>query len=465
MVEATLPGPAQPSPADGSSPAARRSHHGPALHRLIAAAALITAACAPRATVAPATAADIPSLEAQLRGRPGAVAVMARLGEAYRAAGREEDARKVLEEAVRIDSTSAPAVFFLGLTYEDLSRYEDAGRLYARFVELGGAGPLRDDIAARVPLVHRRALDAAVRLALADEARLRSTPPQPRTIAVFPFRYVGTDAALEPLGRALAEMLVTDLATTQRLRVLERLRVQLLLDEIALGQGGRLDSATAPRAGFLLGAGHVVRGQIAGGEQSLTFSAAVVPVGGGRAPPVLGERDAARRFFAAEERIALGIFERLGVQLTPAERERIAHRPTENLQAILAYGLGLEAEDRGDFDEAARQFRRAVQLDPGFEDARRRAAASDQLGAASSTDIGALALRGDSRFFSGGGPGAGAAGGPGAATLDWWSRRIAFDDVERLLPAGLERDPAVELLGVEGLATTRALIQIILRRP
>ena len=70
-----------------------------------------------------------------------------------------------------------------------------------------------------------------------------------RTVAVFPFLYRGSDPALEPLGRALSELLVTDLGQVKRLRVLERARVQVLLDEMDLAERGLVDSTTAARSG------------------------------------------------------------------------------------------------------------------------------------------------------------------------------------------------------------------------
>ena len=54
---------------------------------------------------------------------------------------------------------------------------------------------------------------------------------------------------------ALTEVLVMDLAIIGRLTVLERAKVQMLLDEIALGEAGFLETATAARSGRILGSG------------------------------------------------------------------------------------------------------------------------------------------------------------------------------------------------------------------
>src|SRR5690606_21419623 len=206
----------------------------------------------------------------------------------------------------------------------------------------------------RLPLLARRELEAAVRNAVAREAELAGTQPSATRIAVFPFHYEGADPELRPLGRALAGLVTTDLSQVQRLTVLERARVQLLLDELALAESGYVDPATAARGGRLLGAGRIVQGRIAGGADGVRLEAAVVRVATGEAPPAaVREQDELRRLFDMEKRLVLALFESLGVQLTAAERERVNRRPTESLQALLEYGLGLEAEDAGDFARAA----------------------------------------------------------------------------------------------------------------
>src|SRR5690606_20054840 len=107
---------------------------------------------------------------------------------------------------------------------------------------------------------------------------LAATPPVPATVAIFPFLVQMRDSTFRPLGRAMAEMLVTDLSQTDRLRVLERLRVQALADEMSLVEEGLIDPATAARGGRMLGAARVVQGSIAGSEAALQLDAAVVGV-------------------------------------------------------------------------------------------------------------------------------------------------------------------------------------------
>jgi tetratricopeptide (TPR) repeat protein len=70
--------------------------------------------------------------------------------------------------------------------------------------------------------------------------------------------------------------------------------------------------------------------------------------------------------FDLEKKIALDLFQQLGVTLTVAERNAVEQRPTRSLAAFVAYSRGLAADDEGRYDDAARYFNDAVRLDPGF---------------------------------------------------------------------------------------------------
>jgi tetratricopeptide (TPR) repeat protein len=393
------------------------------------------------------TPADVPALEARVRGAPDDLGAAARLGAAYRSADRLDDARRVLESVLARDPEHPIATYFLGVTYEELAADSSALALYTRYAATGGDARLREAVERRAELVRRRLLQAEVRASLSRDAELADTPARAGTVAVFPFLVFGSDESLRPLGRALAEMLTTDLGQTDRLVVVERLRAQLLVDEMGLAEQGMVDPTTAARGGRLIGASRIVQGRIDTSGEGVTVEARVAggdpdaPESGG---PV-GGSDALERFFDLEKRLAVDIYAALGVQLTAAERERVTRNRTENLQALLAFGLGLESQDAGRYQEAQDHFQRAATLDPSFGPARVELQRSERLTAAVDIDLDALADLGANLF-------AGLEGDPLLA-------------IEALLPGLLDRNPAAEFLGNEGLGADPTLLEIIIRRP
>ncbi len=429
--------------------------------------AIVVSGCAaPIAPTQTPTPADLVRLT-QRAERDRSVDAQVALGSALRAAGQRDSARALLGRLVAAHPGSAPAVLNLALTDEDLADYGAAADLYRRYLTLGGSAPLRGQIRGRLALVERKQLLAGMRGALAQEYQLATMPPTPRTVAVFPFLYAGSDPQFQPLGRALSALLTTDLSQTQRLRVLERTQVQALLDEMKLSETGLVDSATAVRSGHLLRASRVVDGQIAGSSDALRIAAAVIGVGGNVAGVSPVEvQDPVARLFDMEKQVALGLYSSMGIELTPAERERVEHRATQNLQALLEFGWGLEAEDAGRFAEAARHFHRAKALDPGFTQAGEAAQQADEQSAAAalSTDQLAAAASGELRV----------ARFPtpslvdrdirtGAISVVGLYRIVGLDPVTVLLPDPIARNPGSELLGFDGLAAPARAIVIVRR--
>ncbi len=393
----------------------------------------------------------IPELERAVQEEPADVDALTRLGAAYREAGRQAEAREVLERARERSPGHPPAVFFLGLTLEDLERYDEAREMYSTYLASGDDPPLAGAVADRLRLLQRRELEASVRRALDREGEYADRRPPAATVAVFPFLYRGTDEGLRPLGRALAEFLTTDLARTERLRVVERMRVQLLLDEMALADSGYVNPGTAVRSGRILGAGRLVQGLLAGDAGSLEAEASVVEVDGdpAGAGPTVAATGAAERLFELEARLALGIYQDLGIELTPAERDRVTRRPTGSLEALLAFGRGLVAEDSAHFGRAARQYRQAAELDPGFSAAVDRAELVEGISSALELDAAALSSLALSEFY---GPGP----GPGVFDAGRAVREPGF-----LAPTPWTRDAVMEVLGFEGLTGRPVEFRII----
>jgi tetratricopeptide (TPR) repeat protein len=438
--------------------------------RVAAVATAFLAGCA-TATQAPAspTPDQIPALQARLAS-DSTPRTRVLLAAAYRAAGKPEQALALLEPLVAADPRDAAANFYLGLTYEDLKRYGDARRVYTTYLASGRSPELKQEVQDRLALVDREELQQAVQSAVANEAQLRSTPPTPRTIAVFPFLNAGGSQQLNPLSRALAELLSSDLGQTDRLRVLERSRVQYLIDEIKLGQSGLVQASTAARAGHLLGASRIVEGRVGPTPQQLDLAAVVVPVGGAAADTSLGsplqERGSLPQLLDMEKQLALGVYDRLGIQLTVAERERVTAKATSNVQALLAFGFGLESEDAGRYEEAARQYQRAIALDPGFILARQHLTTVQQLARATThsetqlADMGMTELQPPRPALPLGMLHSAPIIGPG--TTSTVERLSGFDMLIASVPDPEFRDPASEAFGLEGLVP-QATLQLILR--
>lgn len=336
---------------------------------LLFALAGLAAGCATAGTLGPDAVARLERARAE---HPQRASANRALGIAYYKLQRYAEARQALERAAALDSTDGTTQLFLGMTAEAQNDVSAARTAYSSYVQHGHTSRVRHLLEQRLAALNQKELALAARRDVANEARLSSIPGSPTTVAVLPLSFSGTDTTLRPLGRGLAELLTTDLAQSPALTVLERARVQTLLQEIELQRSGATDRATGVRAGRILQAGRLVAGGITQSGSDIRVDAPIVNVNDDRVVGSPSDTRALDQLFTIEKNVAFGIFSALGVTLTTAQRDAIEQRPTQSLAAFLAYSRGLTFEDEGRFDAAARAFQQAVQIDPGFRDAARR---------------------------------------------------------------------------------------------
>lgn len=364
------------------------------LHRSLplALAAAFLAGCAAGTGANQVAPNDIPALEAQVAERPGDGVLMTRLGVAYYTQRNWTRARDVLGAAVVLDRSNYRGLVYLGLTYEELGQLDSARASYTQARLRARGNRQRGELDNRLQLLTHKEIQVAARSALAQESTLSQTAPEANTIAVFPFRYMGTNEEMRPLERGIAQLIVADLGKVRSLKLLEREQVQALVDEMRLAESGRVDPATGARSGRLLRAQNVVQGSIqepapetiqldASAINSVNASVAASGSAGG----------AMEQLLDAQKQIVFLLLDRLGVQVTPAERSALEERATRDLQAFLLYSRGLAAEDAGDFAGAAGLFNQAASRDPSFRDAGSRAASASSMSSASSASADQMA--------------------------------------------------------------------------
>jgi len=346
--------------------------------------ATLLAACAGNPQPGPVSPADIPQLEAERQRHPSDAALMTQLGMAHYEAKSYDRARDVLNSALAVDKRNYAATVYLGLAHEQLGELDQARASYNAAAALTTSDQQKAEITNRLALLTRKELQQAAQRAISQEAELSKQPPTENSVAVFPFRYVGADPQLQPLERGLTHLVITDLSRVSRLKLLERERVQTLVDELKLTEAGRVDPATGARSGRLLRAASVVQGSLQDvpAKEQLKLDANVVNATDASVVGSGSGADKLQQLFDVEKRVVFQLIQGMGIILTPAEQRAITERPTADMQAFLAFSRGLEAEDRGDYKAAQGYFNAALERDPNFRAAADSRTLNDQLSSA-----------------------------------------------------------------------------------
>lgn len=119
-----------------------------------------------------------------------------------------------------------------------------------------------------------RMLVALAPLAALAPVAAQSTNSPVVAVLVFDNGSFGAGARdYDGIGKGIADVLITDLASSTKVRVVDRTRIQQILDEQKLTKEGAVDATTAVRIGKLLGACYSVYGTYMrgpNGDQMLT---------------------------------------------------------------------------------------------------------------------------------------------------------------------------------------------------
>lgn len=453
------------------TPSRRHARRAPSVRlAALATCALLAGACARPAVDAAPTPVSVDALARLERAAdapsPNAAALRA-LGVAYYERGRDADARRVLDRAAALAPNDGVVALHRGLAAERQGDAAGARVAYATYVKVGRTRAVRRQLELRLAALAREELADEARKAIVHERTLSATPGDARTVAVLPFAFHGSDTTLRPLARGLTELLVTDLSRAPELTVVERVRVQALLDELTLVRLGRVDSTTAVRTGRLVRAGRVVQGALTQMDAgALRADAAVVDAASAAVVGTVRDGEPLDELFALEQRLALRLLAELGVALTAAQRRELERRPTRDLAAFLSYSHGLLAEDEGRMDDAERHYGEAARLDPAF--VAPRAAMTRAAAARQGATVGAATLRASLRGTAEGAVVAAAARGtpaPAPATGTLGGLVNALNPSAAGSAAAPTRDAPSSAAGYDAAGPGTGRIHIVIRPP
>ncbi len=140
-------------------------------------------------------------------------------------------------------------------------------------------------------------------------------------LAVLPFDANGVDEDLQPLGRGIADMLITDLQRADGVVVVERRQLSQVLRELELQASGFVDPETALQVGQGVGAQRIVTGGITAAIEGMRIDARLVDVASGEVIDAVSAAGAPDDFFALEADIANQLLGKLGSTVQIEQRQ------------------------------------------------------------------------------------------------------------------------------------------------
>ncbi len=213
-----------------------------------------------------------------------------------------------------------------------------------------------------------------VRKQKSDSYEVERADPGLQTLAIVDFSNNSLDdrERLDPLEGGFASLMVHQLNGTTGLKVIERERIQWLLEELDLQQeDGRVDQETAVRSGKLLGATAVMFGSFMKHRNDLRINARLVKVETGEILMTEQVAGKDKDFFKLAEELSLKVAQ--GINVTLQESAIGQRTETHSLDAMISYSEGLDLLEKEDFQAAFLKFQEAIDYDKDYERARQKA--------------------------------------------------------------------------------------------
>jgi len=196
-----------------------------------------------------------------------------------------------------------------------------------------------------------------------------------QTIAIMEFDNFSVGKYQEELGfltKGIADFFEADFSKFSDLKVVERDKVDFILNEIAMSESGKVSSSTAIQVGKLLGAQVMVFGnvtQLDGKKCKMLVKAVKVETSEIIATV---EKEGKPDYFKMEKELVKELAAKLDMTLSDETNAMLDAGGTDSFDAATLYSKGLLYMDKYDYKKAYDFFKLAYEKDNSFTEAKKK---------------------------------------------------------------------------------------------
>ena len=182
----------------------------------------------------------VESFYEEIAAHPENAAAWRELGVAYYQMGKLEKADDALKQANTIAPDARTHLFF-GLIYEKQKEYDKAIDAYAASLNLNPSRKTRELVSTHLDQLIYEKMSQEVALVIDHESEIQIDTIPKNSVAVVNFDGSLLGDELAPLAAGLAEFTSADLAKVKSLNVVERLKINAIMNELKLGASGYVE--------------------------------------------------------------------------------------------------------------------------------------------------------------------------------------------------------------------------------
>ncbi len=197
-------------------------------------------------------------------------------------------------------------------------------------------------------------------VAVGTQSAAEATKP---TVAVLYFDNNSGDKELDVLSKGFADMLITDISSTGSVTVVEREKLQTLLDESKLQRSKFFDRKAAVKIGKGLGARYVLSGSFIQVKPQLRIDVRMIDVSTSEVVLSTTVKGSTNDVFQLEQRLVRDFLNKLNQKFFATS---LPPTKVPDLEALLAYSQGLAFIDKGEDAKAAALMKSLIKKAPAF---------------------------------------------------------------------------------------------------
>ena len=297
--------------------------------------------------------------------------IYTRIGTLFWYMGRYESASKLLRLVLNKNPQYGKALFYLGLVNESMDNNQRALAVYRNYYTLDKDDFYRAAMLSRMDYIVRQMMTVEIQEAIRRENSISLENIPDQSLAVLYFINLSNDPKWQPLQKGLADMIITDLSQIDDLKVIERIRLNYLMDELQLSVAGIAKEENFSRVGKLLGVRNLINGSyMITPTDEVILEANIFEISTDLMPRIANYEGNLSELFRLEKELVLKVINYFNIRLTPEKRSEIFEIPTEDMEAFINYCMGLEAMDRRDMVSAQKYFQEALYIDNDFQEAK-----------------------------------------------------------------------------------------------
>lgn len=210
-------------------------------------------------------------------------------------------------------------------------------------------------------------------LSVTKELNKRTKDKNAKRIAIIYFDNSSSEPALDKLKKGLADMLITDLSNINMLTIVERDKIEAILQEQKLNNSKDFDPNTASKIGKLLGAQIILTGGYFEMMGSLRVDARFIDVQTGKILKADGVDGETNNFFKLQKQLTWKIIKNLDTKVSDEEKSFIANQEKQNkltFEDSKLYSDALDFYDKKNNKKAMELLDKIIKKYPEFQPAK-----------------------------------------------------------------------------------------------